>query len=307
VHAYLALRAFADEAMTAVCRVTLKNRKTPIESRFSVEDAKVAGLWNDNKRPVWQKYPKRMLKMRAREAFRDADPGALMGLMFAEVAMDLDPEIPEAQVEEPSPPSDSSLEPAADEVATESPQTDPGSPVTTKEDISTVDKAIEAFINDQTSTVKDYQYITQKFDQFIDDCVIFYKAEKDQVKRTMVEQGLENAWDKFQEWILNQAKKKKKQAKKDPETPPDEPESTGNEKAEDTSKNIWLGIGWKRQGGQKFKKYVLAHLVELYQMPEDFVIDVQKRYATMDLGEFPADPQSGPAMTLSSESDDIKF
>jgi len=55
--------------------------------RFSVEDAKRAGLWG--KQGPWQAYPKRMLQMRARGfALRDAYPDVLKGLISTEEAQD---------------------------------------------------------------------------------------------------------------------------------------------------------------------------------------------------------------------------
>ena len=57
--------------------------------KFSVEDAKRAGLWG--KRGPWSAYPDRMLQQRARGfAIRDQFPDALMGLITTEEAMDYD-------------------------------------------------------------------------------------------------------------------------------------------------------------------------------------------------------------------------
>lgn len=70
----------------AVCVCKRFGRK-PVTVRFSVEDAKRAGLWN--KQGPWQQYPKRMLQMRARGfALRDAFPDVLKGLITAEEARD---------------------------------------------------------------------------------------------------------------------------------------------------------------------------------------------------------------------------
>lgn len=70
----------------AVCVAKRKGRN-PVIARFSVEDAKRAGLWN--KQGPWQAYPKRMLQMRARGfALRDAFPDVLKGLITAEEAQD---------------------------------------------------------------------------------------------------------------------------------------------------------------------------------------------------------------------------
>jgi len=71
---------------TAVCIAKRKGRN-PVIARFSVEDAKRAGLWG--KAGPWQAYPKRMLQMRARGfALRDAYPDVLKGLITAEEAAD---------------------------------------------------------------------------------------------------------------------------------------------------------------------------------------------------------------------------
>jgi len=75
----------------AVCVAKRKGRK-PVTAKFSVEDAKRAGLWG--KQGPWQAYPKRMMQMRARGfALRDAFPDVLKGLITAEEAQDYPAEI----------------------------------------------------------------------------------------------------------------------------------------------------------------------------------------------------------------------
>jgi hypothetical protein len=70
----------------AVCVAKRKGRK-PVTVRFSVEDAKRAGLWG--KQGPWSAYPKRMMQMRARGfALRDAFPDVLKGMITAEEAQD---------------------------------------------------------------------------------------------------------------------------------------------------------------------------------------------------------------------------
>lgn len=84
---------FEDEGTpnpVAVCVAKRKNRK-PVTARFSVEDAKRAGLWG--KQGPWTSYPKRMMQMRARGfALRDAFPDVLKGLITVEEAQDYPPE-----------------------------------------------------------------------------------------------------------------------------------------------------------------------------------------------------------------------
>jgi len=79
------------DSLAAVCIVKRKGREQK-QVRFSIADAKRAGLWNKpNKfgQSVWQKYPKRMLQMRARSfALRDSFPHVLKGLILGEEAMD---------------------------------------------------------------------------------------------------------------------------------------------------------------------------------------------------------------------------
>ena len=73
--------------LTAVC-VAKRHGSTPVTARFSVIDAKRAGLWT--KAGPWQTYPQRMLQMRARSfALRDAFPDVLKGLISVEEALDL--------------------------------------------------------------------------------------------------------------------------------------------------------------------------------------------------------------------------
>jgi len=73
--------------MTAVCQTSRKGKDANVVARFSVSDAKKAGLWG--KSGPWTQYPKRMLQLRARGfALRDAFPDVLKGLVTAEEAQD---------------------------------------------------------------------------------------------------------------------------------------------------------------------------------------------------------------------------
>jgi hypothetical protein len=76
-------------SLTAICTVQRKGGK-PQSGRFSVADAKQAGLWGlkDN----WKKHPKDMLMWRARtRVMRRVFADALGGLTSAEEAMDSTP------------------------------------------------------------------------------------------------------------------------------------------------------------------------------------------------------------------------
>ena len=73
--------------LVAVCTAK-RHGSTPVTARFSVMDAKRAGLWT--KPGPWQTYPRRMLQMRARSfALRDCFPDVLKGLISVEEALDL--------------------------------------------------------------------------------------------------------------------------------------------------------------------------------------------------------------------------
>jgi hypothetical protein len=73
----------------AAVSVVTRPNGMKIERRFSVADAKVAGLWG--KAGPWKQYPDRMLTMRARGfAARDGAADVLSGLYIAEEIQDLD-------------------------------------------------------------------------------------------------------------------------------------------------------------------------------------------------------------------------
>lgn len=81
----------------AVC--SIKRRGQPeVKVTFSVEDAKMAGLWG--RTGPWTTYWPRMLQMRARGfAIRDSFPDALKGIILREEAMDIPPAIDGGRLE----------------------------------------------------------------------------------------------------------------------------------------------------------------------------------------------------------------
>lgn len=76
-----------DDGAIATCRLNRKGRATPIVRKFSMEDAKKAGL--AGKSGPWTQYPARMRQMRARAfALRDGFSDVLKGLHIAEEVRD---------------------------------------------------------------------------------------------------------------------------------------------------------------------------------------------------------------------------
>lgn len=79
----------------AWCGVQRPDKTTMIERRFSVADAKQAGLWG--KVGPWKQYPDRMLQMRARAyACRDGAADVLAGLYVREEIEDADATAPKS-------------------------------------------------------------------------------------------------------------------------------------------------------------------------------------------------------------------
>lgn len=77
-----------DDGRGAICTVTRPDG-TETTRRFSIGDAKAAGLWG--KVGPWKQYPERMLQMRARGfAARDGAADVLAGLYLAEEVQDID-------------------------------------------------------------------------------------------------------------------------------------------------------------------------------------------------------------------------
>lgn len=92
--------------LTAVCEAKRQGYPSPSVSRFSVADAKKAGLWG--KSGPWTQYPQRMLTLRARGfALRNAFADALRGLITAEEARDYptqpEPVVVRPKFDEPKP------------------------------------------------------------------------------------------------------------------------------------------------------------------------------------------------------------
>ena len=77
-----------EEDGVAVCVTQRRGDPEPVERRFSMDDAKRAGLLG--KPGPWTQYPRRMMQMRARSwCLRDAYPDLLRGMAVAEEAQDI--------------------------------------------------------------------------------------------------------------------------------------------------------------------------------------------------------------------------
>jgi len=80
------------KVVAAICIGKRRGHPEPEERKFTLADAKQAGLLNDQTKfdAVWKKYTKRMLQVRARAWLaRDLWPDALRGLNVAEEMMDV--------------------------------------------------------------------------------------------------------------------------------------------------------------------------------------------------------------------------
>lgn len=93
-------------ATEASCRI-LRRGHEPTVRKFSIDDAKLAGLWG--KQGPWTNYPKRMLQMRARAfACRDAFADALRGMQSAEEVGDYGARVPMGVLEVVTPAGEAS-------------------------------------------------------------------------------------------------------------------------------------------------------------------------------------------------------
>jgi len=90
------------ENAVAICETRRRGYGTTAVVRFSVADAKRAGLWG--KQGPWTQYPARMLQLRARGfALRDAFPDVLKGLITSEEAQDCPTPVEPAPAPQPEP------------------------------------------------------------------------------------------------------------------------------------------------------------------------------------------------------------
>lgn len=89
------------DARVAMCEAKRKGDPRPVTRKFSVADAKKAGLWG--KAGPWQQFPERMLQMRARAfCLRDLFADVLGGLYLKE---EIEDDRPARDVTPPAPPA----------------------------------------------------------------------------------------------------------------------------------------------------------------------------------------------------------
>lgn len=102
--------------LTAICTTKRKGAPGPVSDRFSVADAKKAGVWG--KSGPWSAYPRRMLGVRARSfVLRDTYPDILGGINVVEEIQDADyidvtPTPPSPDEDGPEPTSEAPADPA---------------------------------------------------------------------------------------------------------------------------------------------------------------------------------------------------
>jgi hypothetical protein len=100
----------------AICEAKRKGETQPTIRKFSVDDAKKAGLWG--KAGTWSQYPERMLQMRARAfALRDLFADVLGGMHIREEVAD--EEVVQARIAPPPPPPPVAAAPQPEEAIIE--------------------------------------------------------------------------------------------------------------------------------------------------------------------------------------------
>ena len=110
------------DKMVAVCEAKRRGESAIIVGRFSVEDAKQAGLWG--KAGPWKQYSRRMLQMRARGfCLRDGFADVLGG-MYLKEELDAD-EREMRDITPPAPPPDDDVAPPAPPSASSDPAPEP--------------------------------------------------------------------------------------------------------------------------------------------------------------------------------------
>lgn len=132
------------EKRAAICEAKRRGEAEPIIGRFSVADARRAGLWD--KAGPWKQFPDRMLQMRARAfALRDGFADVLGGLhLTEELQGDSDQlQAPSAPRRAPPPPPPQIAAPVVEAAPRRAPPpppaTEPGSPALT-DDNRTLDE-----------------------------------------------------------------------------------------------------------------------------------------------------------------------
>lgn len=142
--------------MVAICEVKRKGEKQPIVGRFSVADAKRAGLWG--KQGPWTQYPKRMLAMRARAfPLRDGFADVLRGLGIAEEVQDYQHASAPQPPKPPAPPRADGLNTIPD---------------------NGFDKDLEVDADDPVSEAIDADDDQETDDEMVDDTTYFERLEE---------------------------------------------------------------------------------------------------------------------------------
>ena len=123
----------------AICEAKRKGEAQPVTRKFSVDDAKKAGLWG--KAGPWSQYPERMLQMRARAfALRDLFADVLGGMHIHEEVADEETVQARIAPPPPPPPPPASSVPQPEEAIIEGDYSDPQEQVVWEDESETIEE-----------------------------------------------------------------------------------------------------------------------------------------------------------------------
>lgn len=287
-------------ARVAYCEAKRKGDPEIYKGEFSMEDAQVAGLLD--KDTTWKKYPKDMLKYKARaRALYNGFSDVLESVTMYEEAVDYE----EAEVVKegksvfddvppPKPEEDAPEEEQGEVVDAGEPEEDYAPPhgktaADVAQDISQVTTKQEAQEGHPHMTLE-----RLRFEDFLEEqkpdelhrlacnAVLQEVAEFHKVSISEVKASAERQWPKFWSNVQQYAKANKKRLMPEPPAGKD----TG-----ETNVNFWENRdNWINARGKGYQKLVFDHLQELEAMPDDFIFNEafgKWNRIQEDLGPFP--------------------
>lgn len=275
----------AGDDRVAHCSIKRKGEPADViySNTFSVEDAIQADLWGNVKKTTWQKYPKRMLVMRARSlSMRDGFSDVLEGIGIFEEEQEIYEQTVEGKIEDEPQESVSDVlysegELVDAEYKEKAPESEPVSPPaqsTTGEELEP-ESATEPTTDSVRSLSPEAPSIAKQFEKAIER----YNLTELQAEALPVFiKNAMNAWDatvteimeasiepdQIEGFIANLKEFARSHYKKSEDS-----EQEGD-KSQDTSfwenRNNWINL---REKG--FTEAVSEHLAALDSMPDDFI------------------------------------